>query len=162
MRFLYLPVTSLVRGVHGWSYLTPPPPPPSFSCRFFLNHHILFLDSPPPPPMTENSSCSQFFPVTLDRPDMSGKTEVCLAKYPATSDLQCGYFFGHFFSFLGLARWESVIDHLLSGEISFGLVKLSSLQDLLSSGILTLLGKTVLYWKDPSTHVILVCWCYFS
>ena len=27
---------------------------------------------------------------------MSGKTEVCPAKYPATSDLQCGYFFGHF------------------------------------------------------------------
>ena len=36
-----------------------------------------------------------------------------------------------------------VINHLLSGEISFGLVKVSSLQDLLSSEILTLLGKTV-------------------
>ena len=34
------------------------------------------------------------------------------------------------------------IDHLLSGEISFGLVKVSSLQDLLSSEMLTLLGKT--------------------
>ena len=35
------------------------------------------------------------------------------------------------------------IDHLLSGEISFGLVKVSSLQDPLTSEILTLLGKTV-------------------
>ena len=34
------------------------------------------------------------------------------------------------------------MDHLLSGEISFGLVKVSSLQDLLSSEMLTLLGKT--------------------
>ena len=28
---------------------------------------------------------------------MSGKTEVGLTKYPATSDLQSGYFFGQFY-----------------------------------------------------------------
>ena len=77
---------------------------------------------------------------------MSGKTKVGPTKYPATSDLQSGNFFGQFsflvvFFFFGL-RWESAIDHLLSVEISFGLVKFSSLQDLLSSEILILLGKT--------------------
>ena len=44
------------------------------------------------------------------------------------------------------------IDHLLSGKISFGLVKVSSLQDLLSCEILTLLGKTVM----GQVHVIQV------
>ena len=38
----------------------------------------------------------QSFPITLDRPEMSGKTEVGPTKYPATSDLQSGYFFGQF------------------------------------------------------------------
>ena len=31
---------------------------------------------------------------------MSGEKEVGPAKYPATFDLQCGYFFGHFFFFV--------------------------------------------------------------
>ena len=49
---------------------------------------------------------NQSFPITLNQPDMSGKTEVGLAKYPATSDLQSGYFFGQFcfWSFFGLTR----------------------------------------------------------
>ena len=38
----------------------------------------------------------QSFPITSDRPDISGKTEVGLTKYPATSDIQSGYFFGQF------------------------------------------------------------------
>ena len=42
---------------------------------------------------------------------------------------------------------ESAIGHLLFGEISFSLVKVSSSQDLLSSEILTLLGKTA-RWLD--------------
>ena len=69
---------------------------------------------------------------------MSGKTEVDPTKYPATSDLQSGYFFKQFYFLVVFLA----IDHLVSGEISFGLVKISSLQELLSSEILTLLGKT--------------------
>ena len=49
----------------------------------------------------------QSFPITSDRPDMSGKTEVGPTKYPATSDLQSGYFFGQFCffgRFFGLTR----------------------------------------------------------
>ena len=47
------------------------------------------------------------FPIASDRPDMSGKTEGCPAKYPTTSDLQSGYFFGQFcflVVFFGLTR----------------------------------------------------------
>ena len=80
---------------------------------------------------------------------MSGKTEVGPTKYPATSDLQSGYFFVQvcLFFFVFLVSQESAIDHLLSGEIYFGLLKVLSLQDLLSSEILTLLGKTGVTWK---------------
>ena len=35
---------------------------------------------------------TQSFPITSDRSDMSGKTEVGPTKYPSTSDLQSGYF----------------------------------------------------------------------
>ena len=79
---------------------------------------------------------------------MSGKTEVGPTEYSTTIRLSFWsvLFFGRFF---GLTRRESAIDHLhvLSGEISFGLVKVSSLQDLLSSEIVTLLGKTVNWLK---------------
>ena len=45
----------------------------------------------------------QSFPIASDRPDMSGKIELGPTKYPATSDLQSGYFFGQFFfRFFGL------------------------------------------------------------
>ena len=36
------------------------------------------------------------FPITSDRPDMSGETDVGPTKYPVTSDLQSGYFFVQF------------------------------------------------------------------
>ena len=48
---------------------------------------------------------AQSFPVTSDRPDMSGKTEVGPTKYPSTSDLQSGYFLVSFFCrFFGPTR----------------------------------------------------------
>ena len=47
----------------------------------------------------------QSFPITSDRPDMSGETDVGLTKYPATSDLQSGYFFGQF-CFFGRFKTE--------------------------------------------------------
>ena len=50
-----------------------------------------------------SQTLAQSFPIASDRPDMSGKTEVGPAKYPTTSDLQSGYFFGQF-CFFGLTR----------------------------------------------------------
>ena len=75
---------------------------------------------------------------------MSGKNEVGPSKYPATSDLQSGYFFGQLF-FLAVFLVSQGKNGPLTTYclvIFFGLVKVSSLQDLLSSEILNLLGKT--------------------
>ena len=47
-------------------------------------------------PRAAGRTLMQSFPITSDRPDMSGKTEVGPTKYPATSDLPSGYFFGQF------------------------------------------------------------------
>ena len=77
---------------------------------------------------------------------MSCKIEKGSAKYPTTSDLRYSYFFGQFC--FCLTRYESAIDHLLSGESSFGLVKASNLQDLLSSEFFSLLGKTDYPWTS--------------
>ena len=74
---------------------------------------------------------------------MSGKTEVG----PTNTRPHLTY---NPVIFFGLTQYELAIDHLLSGEISFGLVKVSSLQDLLSNEMLTLLRKTASC--NSSTH----------
>ena len=69
---------------------------------------------------------------------MSGKTEMGPAKYPTTSDLQSGYFWSVLFLFLVIFFVSQSKNWPLTTyctEISFGPVKVSSLQDLLSSEI---------------------------
>ena len=105
---------------------------------------------------------NQSFLITLERPDMSGKTEAGPAKYPTTSDLQSRYFlsvlsFDLFFwsCKVRIGHWPPTVSWIF-----FGPVKISSLQDLLSSDILSLSGKT-----DPYTETQLQRWVtlnYFS
>ena len=88
---------------------------------------------------------SQSLPITSDRPDMSGKTEVVPAKYLTTSDLQSGYFFDQFcflvFFFVTQGKkghWQPTV-----GWNLFWSVKSFKYRgvDLLSGKILNLLGK---------------------
>ena len=80
----------------------------------------------------------QSFPITSDRPEQRQNTQPHRTyNLVLFIDQVCCLVL-----FFGLTRLESAIDHILSGEIYFSLVKVSSLQDLLSSEILSLLEKT--------------------
>ena len=79
------------------------------------------------------------------------------AKYPTTSDLQSGYFFGQFCS--SVVFFVSQVENrpltfycpCCPVKFLFSLVKVSTLPDLLLSEILTLLGKTdKVFLKDIS------------
>ena len=93
------------------------------------------------------------FPSSVGPTDMSGKTEVGPAKYPVTSDYN---FFCQFFSFCFLvSQGKNLPLTTYCLVIFFWSGKSSSLQDLLSSEILSLLGKTVIIQIKKMIIVVL-------